>query len=535
MNTTAMIRKANRRGVAAISMLGLLLVAGSAGLYAIDVTYTGTSTGGNTSWGNQFSWTPTGVPDGTQYDVYLGFTDTGNRAVQNNSALNRTVGSLFFANSTATDFVYSVLLSSSGNLNIANNLSVSASSVIVPQITTSGVGTGKVYVGVPTTGDTNMWLNNSTKTFRLSSSSVFANTVSGDRTWIIGGSGNWNFASTTDNTVLVATSIGSELTGGKKAILRKEGTGTLTISSSNSFVGQVDVAGGSLVVGNSRALGDVSNAVNVTSGTLSMGAVTGTVGTLTVDGGSVMASSGAINAAAVAAKSGTIGAAITGTGALTKTTAGTSTLTQANTYSGGTLISAGTLVLTGAGSVGSGNVMMDGGELDISGISASGYTLGSGQTIGGSGTVDATGKTLTVNGVIVPVDLAIEGGVLALTATTTYTFTLTAPGASSAVTLQGGAQLNIGSGLMGFSDFTFLPTIGFTGGTYVLFSGAADLLGSLDNSDLTGLVGGQNATLGLLGDDIILDVAAVPEPSTFVLIGVGVVGLVFMRRRTSRV
>lgn len=73
-----------------------------------------------------------------------------------------------------------------------------------------------------------------------------------------------------------------------------------------------------------------------------------------------------------------------------------------------------------------------------------------------------------------------------------------------------GGSLNIGSGLLEFSDFNFTLLSGFGIGEYVLFD-ADEIVGSLGSS-LTGSLGSYTGNLSQVGDEIHLTV--VPEPVT---------------------
>jgi uncharacterized protein with beta-barrel porin domain len=75
-------------------------------------------------------------------------------------------------------------------------------------------------------------------------------------------------------------------------------------------------------------------------------------------------------------------------------------LTGNNTYTGGTTINGGTLLLTGAGTIGTGNLTMAGGTLVVTGITAPTFTMASGTTLSGVGTINATGKTVQVDGTL---------------------------------------------------------------------------------------------------------------------------------------
>ena len=74
-----------------------------------------------------------------------------------------------------------------------------------------------------------------------------------------------------------------------------------------------------------------------------------------------------------------------------------------------------------------------------------------------------------------------------------------------------------------FPDFNFAPLAGFGPGMYLLID-AGSINGTL-GAHTNGLIDGFNAVLGVQGNDLILNVTAVPEPSTLVLLGMGAISL----------
>ncbi|MBP8260277.1 MAG: autotransporter-associated beta strand repeat-containing protein [Verrucomicrobia bacterium] len=110
----------------------------------------------------------------------------------------------------------------------------------------------------------------------------------------------------------------------------------------------------------------------------------------------------------------------TGVGALTKTGAGKMELTASNTYTGTTTVQQGTLALSGAGNVSRNITVESGALLDVSGISAGTFNIGSVRTItaghtSGSGsdilgTLATAGGNLDIGGFGTPATLGIDGG-----------------------------------------------------------------------------------------------------------------------------
>jgi hypothetical protein len=72
-----------------------------------------------------------------------------------------------------------------------------------------------------------------------------------------------------------------------------------------------------------------------------------------------------------------------------------------------------------------------------------------------------------------------------------------------------------------FSDFSFMPQDGFGPGTYTLIA-ASSIRGSLGDN-VSGNVNGFDASISTDGGNLLLTV--VPEPASFVLLGIGAAGL----------
>ncbi|MCG3147405.1 MAG: hypothetical protein PCFJNLEI_00845 [Verrucomicrobiae bacterium] len=103
-------------------------------------------------------------------------------------------------------------------------------------------------------------------------------------------------------------------------------------------------------------------------------------------------------------------------------------------------------------------------------------------------------------------------------------FELASPSTSDLIVVSN-AVLTIGSGLLEFTDFDF-TNAGVTPGTYTLFATDNAIVGSL-GVDVAGVIGGLNATLAFADSHTDLVLTVVPEPSTWVLLllGVGAFGL----------
>lgn len=210
-----------------------------------------------------------------------------------------------------------------------------------------------------------------------------------------------------EGTVILSSSNNGQIAGRSK--LTKEGAGELQLNLANAYTGGTLLKAGSLVAGHASALG--LGDVSLEGGTLELSglsianAITATgestingggayAGKLTLDGGALTGE--ALNMAQDAdLQSGSIANDLTGQGGLVKSTEGSVTLSGQNDYTGGTQVQAGTLVAGNASALGSGEVTLAGGALDLGGhavanaITATGVaTLHGGEAYAGKLTLD---------------------------------------------------------------------------------------------------------------------------------------------------
>jgi autotransporter-associated beta strand protein len=312
-------------------------------------------------------------------------------------------------------------------------------------------------------------------------------------------------------------------TGGGSLGLTKLGTGTLLLSADNTFSGETRISAGTLILPSpltlqNSALNTLDSIVaTATAGlktdqtTLTFGGLTGnkdlstvfettsggysglTALTLNPGTGATPSYSGIINDGAVGMT-------------LTKTGDGTQLLSGANTYTGTTTVSAGTLLVNSPGS-------LAGGAVAVNGTS----TLGGNGTIGGTVTVAAAANlapgasvgTLSIGGGLNISALAGGAGKLF--------YELGSIAASDKIAVSG--TLDIGGGLLGFSDFDFSNVGGLQTGTYTLIT-SGTLTGTLDAANLVGTIGTSEATLQINGNNIELAVAG-PPPTTTLVIDLG--------------
>ena len=144
--------------------------------------------------------------------------------------------------------------------------------------------------------------------------------------------------------------------------INKVGTGTLTLTTGHIFAGLTTITGGTLAV---------SGGDSVPQG-VSVGAA-GTLQLLANETVSTFDGSGLVDIGGntFSVGSGTFSGAIIGTGSVVKNTTGTLTLSGANTFSGGLAISQGTLAAADFAPLGTGNIVLSGGQLSFNGASFS--------------------------------------------------------------------------------------------------------------------------------------------------------------------
>ncbi len=234
-----------------------------------------------------------------------------------------------------------------------------------------------------------------------------------------------------------------------------------------------------------------------------------------------------------------IGNAGTGVTSLTKNGTGRWVLTGANTYTGATRVNEGTLALGAAGSFSASTVIQvaEGARLDVSAVAN--FTVGAQQTVTGGGSIAGN---VTFAGTLSPGNspgtFTFENS-LALTATSVIDWEIQEIGGvvdhdlvevGSTLTIANGATLNLIADGIDFSSeywsldrsFTVISA-GSLGGDY---STTNPLV--LDNH-LAGL-GYGTWTVGYGPTGVALNWAAVPEPSTMLLGGLGALYLLHRRR-----
>ena len=174
--------------------------------------------------------------------------------------------------------------------------------------------------------------------------------------------------------------------------LTKLGGGTLILTGTNSYAGGTTIGGGTVQVSSDANLGDVAGTLSLQGGMLRAGA------SFTSNRTILLAASNQIDTQGFDV---TLGGAI-GNGSgnqsgnfLDKLGSGTLTLTGANSYANRTLIAGGTLALSGAGTIGAGNLIVAPGTVfDISQTNAGARIVQ--LNSGPAGTIALGSKLLTL-------------------------------------------------------------------------------------------------------------------------------------------
>jgi autotransporter-associated beta strand protein len=330
------------------------------------------------------------------------YTITNNGTLSFNSTANVTISQNMTGTGNLTKSNTNTLTLSGAGTNFSGLTTINAGTLAISNNMTIGAiaGAGNMTIGSGFTLTTNSSTNstfsgvisssgalmkNGTSTLTLSGNNTYSGTTTINAgtleiasTGLLGG-GNYSGNIVNDGSLLIASNSNQILSGAISGIgaLTKNGTGTLTLSGSNSYSGGTTLNTGTLNINNATALGTATftiagGTIDNTSGaaiTLSSNntqswnsdfTFTGTNDLNLGTGAVAMNNSRVIN---VAAGNLTVGGVISGSNrGITKNGNGTLILSGANTYTGTTTVNSGTLEAANAGALGS-TVQVNGGTL----------------------------------------------------------------------------------------------------------------------------------------------------------------------------
>jgi len=317
-------------------------------------------------------------------------------------------------------------------------------------------------------------------------------------------------------------------------------SGTVTFSGANIYNGTTTIDAATLNLTGNGTIGNTTTLTIASGGTFDLGGGTVNVGTL--------ANSGTINNGTVNASM--IGG-LTGSG-FNKTGTDNLVLSGTNTYTGGTTVSAGKLSVNGSST---GDVNVHSGA-ELGGHGSVGGTIGGAGAVGPgnspgiltAASTDPTGG-LTYNfeftqaGVPTWNNPSASGNdVLHLTAALPFTSPLTSANninlyfAAAGFTYDGGFFTDGSSDDLtaNIANATFNYFIlDNTSGTILYNGNLYDELVGSPTTSVVSIAGANFGTGTVNGFTEQFTVASVPEPSTYVLLGLGVVGLLIASRRRS--
>ena len=406
----------------------------------------------------------------------------------------------------------------------------------------NGTAHGGISLG-DISGNANSTLSLTVGGTELDAITTIAGTT-GTQTLTSGQTVAFNNTLTLNNTAnaFIITGTGGNLTFSNNVTgnggISKTGTTILTLSSANDYKGGTALSGGTLNLGNDSALGSGSLTLGIGTtiqstdtsprvftnqlGDLTGAAGTYTFGTATTNTGSLSftnATSASLSATAVTHTfavnadtsftngfTGATGAALTKTGTATLTLGGT------NTYSGLTTVSAGKLVVNGS--------------------LAGAATLSTNAALGGSGSIAGL-VTASANGATIapgnsPGTLTV--GALSMGTGTVLTYDLNAANHTVGSNINDEIVVNGNLTLDGTINLTNLTDL--TNGTYTLLHYTGTLTNNVLNVGSNfGTTWGQSYTIGIDTTGKNVNLTVVPEPGPLALAGVGLVGLLFRRKR----
>jgi hypothetical protein len=484
-----------------IAFLSASLLVSLATLGHANPTWTGGAAGDTTDWNNPANWTSLITPGVAPSTTSIAKFTTASPTHQPNVTSSADIEALYFSvggyditatNSATLTFGVGGNYYNTGDGNgyyLINALNTSGTNTInVPLLLTASTGKtqnfasdGGTLVIQGTIGDASGYTSTDTVEFYANGSTAIVD-VTGANTFTnaveIYGSGK--------------TEVNTLGNSGSASALGENGTITMLAGSDLNYQG----------------LGETSNKTfNLTAnGTID---TTGATGTLNLS------------------------SAVTGTGySLTKAGAGTLALSHAagNTYSNGTTVSAGTLLVsnTSNSATGSGTV-----SLGAATLAGTGIISGQVHATGASGSSNITAATAATIG-----NLSLSGGVTSSTGLT-LNLAIDGAGATNSTLTLGSTGLADSGGALIFNLYDLGSNSLIDNTPYTLIAGT----GAISESSITANLLNSSYTLnrsygshGVLvsGDIATFEVTgglAVPEPSTYALLGAGFLALIIFSRR----
>jgi autotransporter-associated beta strand protein len=489
-------------------------------------------------------------------------------------------------NTSLTTLAGSISLSAAVNLNYLSSADTADRQLAIGSVS-GGAGSGLTFAGGQTAAGSNarLFLN------QASSSIGVPITISGTGTTFAGfvaSATGTSITGTISNsssfTTLLGATSGNDLTLSSTAVISgtagveigvtntSDNVGTVTLNAASTYSGGTTLDGGTLVLGDNSALGSGTltlsnsstsvlqaggsartlannvvwggngtlsgsngftfNGTFTSSGAISRSMTVSNTGGLTINGNVFLAASDVaggltINGASAVTINGVItnnAAANTVASALTKSGSNTLTLTAANTYTGTTTVNAGALLVnntTGSGT-GTGAVTVNAGTLGGTGSVSGAVTIGNG--VGSGDSFISPGASVGTFTTTSTLSIANDG---------VYTFELNSNTSTADKIVANGITL-AGTSSISLTDLG--STSLALGTTFTIIDNTS---GGAISGTFSNLTEAQIVTVGLNmyqasyvggdGNDLTLTVA-VPEPSTWVMIGVGAVLLAGAQR-----
>lgn len=466
----------------------------------------------NGNWSLATNWTSNpSVPGGDGSIVNLTFDATTTRTITIDTT-SRTVGQLSIGDPNGS---HAYTLAASGGAGLIFHNGGSAAQLNFTSTALSGT------VSAPISLADNLTVSNSSANQQNITSTISASTAGLKTLQITGpGAGMVNLNSVITNGVGQVGVTLNNSSGGGVLLTQTTSTfsgpfnlqaGRLILNTSNvTGTGVMNITGGSIESNGSNVRRISQNVTLNGSVTLGNSTNTGLVrfdapaSTINLTGSSVISTESAV----------LIEHIITGTSSSSLTKSGPSTLTLSgnHTYEGATVVSAGTLVLNSGAGINS----------------SSQISIASGAEITKTGTINVTPALIFEQGAI----LSGTGSFTPISMTLVANLTGGAPSFSSIVT---GTTSLVRAGNMEFTLSN--PTVG----DYTIFSGSA-ISGSFTSITVGGVgltdLGGGNFGGTVGGFDYTFSnstntLAVIPEPSSWALLGIGIIFALVARRRSN--